>query len=248
MLGFLKHKPAAPTQVNLVLGEERIAVAVEFDRFRTLRISIRRDGTVRVRAPKGASLTFVHEHLQAKAPWIELHLARFRDRRQAAPPLHYVNGEAHPFLGQRYTLLVRQEGRNSVRLAGDGLLVTTRSEPKPETVRKLLDAWHLDQAREVFTKVIRELLPRMDAHGAPRPQRLKIRAMTSRWGSCSRAGCINLNRHLIKAPLPCIEFVAAHELCHLRHHGHNAQFYALLTAVMPDWRERKKLLADQPVS
>lgn len=247
MFGFLKSKPAAPAQLDLELGGERMAVEVGFDHFRTLRISIRRDGSVRVRAPKGTGLGFIREHLQAKAGWIERHLERFRDRRQAAAPLRYLNGETHLFLGQGYALLVRQNGRNAVRLAGDGLLVTTRSEPRPETIRKLLDAWHLEQAREVFTKVIRELLPLMDAHSTPRPRRLKIRAMSSRWGSCSRAGCINLNRHLIKAPLACIEFVAAHELCHLRHHGHDAKFYGLLDAVMPDWRERKKLLSSLPI-
>jgi predicted metal-dependent hydrolase len=254
VFGFLKSKPkkpAAPVQPTLLeldLGQEEcVSVEVGFDRFRSLRLSIRRDGTIRARAPKGTSLAALREHVLSKGPWILKHLERMRERGQTARPLAYVNGETHYFLGQGYALLLRQGPRNLVRLAGDSLLVTTRQDPRPEQVRKLVDGWLLTQAREVFTKVIREFLPRMDAQGAPRPAKLNIRTMRSRWGSCSRARAICLNRQLIKAPLSCIEFVAAHELCHLKHHGHDARFYGLLDTVLPDWRERKKLLHSLPI-
>lgn len=253
MFGFLKSKSkktpasALPTVLELDLGQERVTVEVGFDRFRSLRLSIRRDGTVRARAPKGTSLSALREHVLSKGPWILKHLGRLRERRQSAQPLAYANGETHQFLGQGYALLLRQGQQNLVRLAGEGLLVTTRREPDPERVRKLVDTWMLVQAREVFTKVIREFLPRMDAQGAPRPAKLNIRCMKSRWGSCSRARVICLNRLLIKAPLECIEFVAAHELCHLKHHAHDARFYGLLDTVLPDWRERKKLLHSLPI-
>jgi len=247
MFGFLRPKPAPPERLELSLDGESVPVELGFDRFRTMRISIRREGLVRVRAPKGMSLELIHERLAAKSDWILKHLEAFRTRREAAPSLRHVDGETHHHLGQGCTLQVRRGERNAVHLEGSALLVTTRLEPRPEAVRKLLDAWRAEQARELFTKVIRELLPLLDAHGAPRPERLKVRAMKSRWGSCSRARAICLNLHLIKAPFRCIKYVAAHELCHLLHHGHDARFYGLLTAIMPDWKERKKLLAEQPI-
>ena len=66
--------------------------------------------------------------------------------------------------------------------------------------------------------------------------------MKARWGSCSSAGEICLNLLLMKAGLQQIDFVIAHELCHLTHFAHNASFYALLDEVMPDWKEREVLL------
>jgi hypothetical protein len=250
VFGFLKAKPrhsAAPALLELDLGPERVTVDAGFDRFRTLRISIGRDGRVRARAPRGTSLAALREHLLSKGPWILKHLDRIRERGCEAQPLRYVNGETHRHLGQDHALLLRQGPRNEVRLAGDSILVTTRRPPEPELVRRLLEAWRQEQAREVFTRAIRALLPRMDALGAPRPAKLAVRSMKSRWGSCSRARVICLNRQLIKAPLPCIEYVAAHELCHLLHFGHGERFYAALAAVMPDWKERKQLLHSLPL-
>lgn len=247
MFGFLKPKPALPQRLDVLLDGEAVPVELAFDRFRTMRISIRPEGLVRVRAPKGTKLELIHARLDAKSGWILKHLEAFRARRQALAPLRHQDGETHQHLGRPCVLQVRHGERNAVRLDGEALLVTTRLEPRPEAVRKLLDAWRAEQARELFTRVIRELLPLLDAHGVPRPERLRVRAMKSRWGSCSRARVICLNLHLIKAPRACIEYVAAHELCHLAHHGHDARFYGLLTAVMPDWRERKRLLASQPI-
>ena len=47
---------------------------------------------------------------------------------------------------------------------------------------------------------------------------------------------------LVKAPLPCIDYVIVHELCHLKYHNHSDAYYALLTRQLPDWRERKQRL------
>ena len=247
MFGFFKAKPAAGApakRIEILAGDERIPVELSFDRFRSLRISVRPEGVVRVRAPQGTSLRCITEQVQARAQWIAKHLERFRSVRPVRG-LTYTHGEAHSFLGREYRLELRQgqhHGPRGVRLTSDSLEVVTTAQPEPQRVRKLLDAWYLEQAREIFTRVIRELLPRFDALGVPRPTKLKVRAMTSRWGTCSRAGVITLNRHLLKAPLECVEYVAAHELCHLRHHGHDARFYGLLAMIIPDWKERRALL------
>lgn len=43
----------------------------------------------------------------------------------------------------------------------------------------------------------------------------------------------------MKAPRPCIEYVVAHELCHLREHNHSDRFYKHLARTLPDWEARK---------
>jgi len=232
--------------LEIVHGVHRIPVQVVFDGFQTLRISVRPEGLVSVRAPQGTPLALITARAQAKSVWIFRHLERFREVRQLALPREYVSGETHKYLGRNYRLRVRQGDQNDVRLAGRFFEVTTANPPHSEKVRELLDLWYLRRARVVFGRVLDELSSRYGAHGIGAPERVTVRAMSSRWGSCSRAGTITLNRHLVRAPMLCVEYVIAHELCHLRHHGHTTEFYELLSTLMPDWQERRARLAMEP--
>jgi predicted metal-dependent hydrolase len=76
------------------------------------------------------------------------------------------------------------------------------------------------------------------------PPRWRLLAMKRQWGSCSPRGTLSLNPHLVKAPASCIDYVLAHELCHLKHHDHSKNFYRTLARHVPDWREVKQRLDD----
>lgn len=234
------------TFLEIQHGAHRIPVQVSFDGFRTLRISVRPEGIVNVRAPQGTPIHHIGIRVQAKSAWIFRHLERFREARRLALPREYVSGETHRYLGRSYRLRVRQGERNDVRLAGRFFEVTTANTPHSDKVRELLDLWYLRRARAVFSRILEDLCSRYGAHGIDVPGRVIVRAMSSRWGSCSRVGTITLNRHLVRAPMQCVEYVIAHELCHLRHHGHTTDFYELLSTLMPDWQERKAKLALEP--
>ena len=66
--------------------------------------------------------------------------------------------------------------------------------------------------------------------------------MQKQWGSCSPAGVILLNPHLVKAPRDCIDYVISHELCHLREHNHSPRYYRLLAKIIPSWEAMKARL------
>lgn len=66
--------------------------------------------------------------------------------------------------------------------------------------------------------------------------------MPKRWGSAHKDGLIFLNPELVRAPSICIDYVIAHELCHLKHPNHGPQFYDLLDELFPRWREIKARL------
>ncbi|HHU04079.1 MAG TPA: M48 family metallopeptidase, partial [Fastidiosipila sp.] len=40
----------------------------------------------------------------------------------------------------------------------------------------------------------------------------------------------------------CIEYVVVHELCHFIQPNHSQDFYRLLAAIRPDWKEQKQKL------
>ena len=57
---------------------------------------------------------------------------------------------------------------------------------------------------------------------------MKYRKMKSSYGNCSISGVITLNVMLMKTQLENIDYVIAHELCHLRCWAHDFEFYSRL--------------------
>lgn len=70
--------------------------------------------------------------------------------------------------------------------------------------------------------------------------RLAYRNMTSRWGSCQPStGRICINTRLALYPPECLEYVVVHELCHLLVRNHGPEFWGLVEAALPRWREAR---------
>lgn len=93
-----------------------------------------------------------------------------------------------------------------------------------------------EAARRAYTEALRaeaaaflpERLSTLAARHGLRYGQIRIKAMRSKWGSCTARGDINLSLYLMMLPDELIDFVLLHELCHTVHHNHSAQFHALL--------------------
>ena len=73
--------------------------------------------------------------------------------------------------------------------------------------------------------------------------KIAVRDMNTRWGSCSlRTGTLAFARRLCVMPLAAQEYVVVHEFCHFAHPNHSAAFWAAVARVMPDYKQREKLL------
>lgn len=75
------------------------------------------------------------------------------------------------------------------------------------------------------------------------PTGVKITAARKRYGSCSGKNSLCFSCFLMRCPEEAVDLVVVHELCHILEKNHGPRFYALLEQILPDWRERKKLLS-----
>lgn len=93
-------------------------------------------------------------------------------------------------------------------------------------------------ALEIYLRYIAKFSPRIGRKIA----RVRVRKMQTRWGSCNHAkGYLNFSLSLIERDPRFVEYVVLHELAHLIHANHGADFYALIAQIMPDFRARIKL-------
>jgi predicted metal-dependent hydrolase len=211
---------------------------------KTLGISVQPDLRVTVKAPEGTPMEEIEAKVLKRAPWILKQQKDFERYLPHLPPRQYVSGETHRYLGRQYRLKV-VEGDNgaaeSVKRDRSFIYVYTSDKADTEHVRDLLDDWYRDQARCIFEERLEACYPKIEHIGVPYPD-IVVRAMSTRWGSCSAKGRITLNVKLVKVPKSHIDYVIFHELCHLVEPYHSPRYYELLDRVLPDWQERREKL------
>lgn len=71
------------------------------------------------------------------------------------------------------------------------------------------------------------------------PSRIVITELKTKWGSCSPDSVITLAEDLVDMPEEFQDYVVVHELLHLRYRSHGKAFTAMMTALVPNWREQQ---------
>jgi predicted metal-dependent hydrolase len=210
---------------------------------RRLHMEIDEHGGLVVVAPRHWSKAHISATLTQNIPRVERFLGRARQRQRQ--PLLYTSGELHLYLGERYPLVINSASglKTSVVFSENKFRVSSRQRD-PENIRLALQGWYLKQARKVFSARMQTVVARADWLD-DRPIPLKLRRMKRTWGNCSSIGVIKLNTHLIKAPLPILDSVIAHELCHLKEMNHGRKFYAFLAQLNPSWKQDRARLRSE---
>jgi predicted metal-dependent hydrolase len=226
---------------SLRFGEQPLNLLIVYGGHDNFRITVHPDLRVVVDAPFGKASDEIQARIKAKAAWIFRQLSYFEQYLPRSPDRRFISGETFRYLGRQYRLKVRLAHRNEVKLTGRFLFVSSPAPHRREAVKALVEEWYSKKAATTYENRLREFIEKNDHFGI-RPPRIRVRKMKGRWGSCNGSNAILLNRELVKAPSYCIDYVIAHELCHLRHRDHGPKFQRLLSRMMPDWRDRKERL------
>jgi predicted metal-dependent hydrolase len=230
-----------PRSLSVQYGRKRIDYALRYTKRKTLAIDVHPDLSVTVTAPVGSTDEAVGQRVAKRAPWIVEQQRFFETYLPMLPPRRYVSGESYRYLGRQYRLRVQKADEDGVKIARRQITVGLVDPSRGERVRTLLRRWFRDRAEAVFREVFDAWAVRAESQGI-KAGGFQLRQMKNRWGSCTGEGHILLNPDLIIAPMPSIEYVVVHELCHLKEHNHSRRFYRLLHTLMPDWEARRERL------
>ena len=75
-----------------------------------------------------------------------------------------------------------------------------------------------------------------------RPAGMALRDTVSRWGSCSSGRRLSFSWRIVMAPPAVLDYLAAHEVAHLREMNHGAGFWALCRDLCPATEEGRTWL------
>jgi len=238
----IKPKPSK-TNLSFNYADEQIRFErlPRAERSSKILIKVLPDCRVQISAPETASDEQVIAAAKQRSRWIYQQLREFRLRLEHVRPRQYISGESHFYLGKQYVLKVIENpaDKPAVKLLRAKIEVTAR-EKSAEKISALLVNWYKARAKEVFVRRLEAMLEQALWVNEKPP--LRVLTMQTQWGSCSPAGRLTLNPHLVKAPRDCIDYVILHELCHLAEHNHSERFYRLMGQVMPGWEKVKERL------
>lgn len=209
---------------------------------RSIRLSLSHDGQIRVSLPYWVPYATGTAFVRSKAEWI-----KSRQTTSAALQQGGRVGKAHrlafvPEQG-RTVLATRITSSGEVRVFHPAELAHT--EPAVQNAAKRASIRALKQQAE---KLLPTRLKALAQQHGFQYNKVAVKQLKSRWGSCSSDKDIALNIYLMQLPWHLIDYVLLHELVHTRIMAHGSPFWAEMDKYIPNLRTvRKEMKTHSPV-
>jgi len=189
---------------------------------RARKISLRIDahaGGVIVTLPSRAAQAAGMALLRDNAAWVADRLARLPD------PVLLTDGAVVPIDGLPHRIRHVPRSRRGAWLGSSELLVSGAPE---FLARRVADFLRAEARRRLSALAIAKATT-----AGLSPRRIVVKDTRTRWGSCTADGTLMFCWRLIMAPPHVQDYVAAHEVAHLRHMDHGRGFWTLVAQLTP---------------
>ncbi len=175
---------------------------------------------VELRIPARLPQRVVDAILRDHADWIEARLAAIPKASRLPEDRLLYQGDAVP--------LIRSGSARSFTY--DGQTFRCPEQWDETALRDAYEAWLRTKAVGHVT----ERASRYERLLRVRASNVRIGHQKTRWGSCSSKGAISINVRLMLAPPEVLDYVIAHEWCHLVHFDHSKAFWEAVASVYPN--------------
>lgn len=229
---------------------------------KSIGIIVNLQGDLIVRAPKFVSDREIRRLIESKEKWIRSMQEKQRHSAMERKHLKIEDGAVISFLGEEYLLRASdvkkviqnkyiqknekdlQQGLNmqDVRMNAEydtgisgNILV-----PVHKDFEKTLMKWLKEQALYILIDSAEHYAEQLGVTYAG----LKLSNARTRWGTCNSQKVIRFSWKLIMCPLPIIDYVVVHELCHLKHMNHSRDFWKCVEDILPNYKALRKELKE----
>jgi hypothetical protein len=210
---------------------------------RSLRLSIRPDGHVRVSIPAWAPYKAGVDFAKTRLNWIE---ENSQNRAQGLLQAGQVIGKAH-----RLRFMSSPAVSKIATRVYEGNVIVTHPhtvDPHDAAVQKAAEQAAIRALRAQATKLLPQRLETLAKRHGFSYRTVRVKQLRSRWGSCDQQGNVVLNLYLLQLPWDCIDYVLLHELTHTKIMQHGPVFWQAMAEVLPNVSDLRKTMKEyQPV-
>ncbi|HEX9008274.1 MAG TPA: SprT family zinc-dependent metalloprotease [Patescibacteria group bacterium] len=208
----------------------------------TTSISVSEKGVI-VTAPFWIPKFFIDNFVNEKEDWILRRLEHIKSKEKNNKK--YTEGEKHLYFGKELSLRIKEidvPSRTKIDHNPETLEVTIWSSHQGENrikeIREALTSWYLEQGIGVITEKVNYYSQKIGVDY----REIKIKKVSSIWGSCSPTNNLSFNRKLIMAPHEVVDYVVIHEVSHMVHRNHSSRFWGLVFKFDPLYRQHRHWL------
>lgn len=211
-------------------------------RQRTLNLRVKGDGSLSVSCARGVSKREIFGFILEQEDFIRKCLKQIAEHKLKFPTKKFESGERFLLEGVHLPLQIVWGWSERIRVSHDAVEIEMIAPltSNPEDRKKALFNYYKKLARPVLLDRTRFWARQMGLI----PRSISVRGQTTRWGSCTSRGDLNLNWKLIAVPFHVLEYVLIHELAHLKHMNHSDAFWSLVREHCPDFKSAKRWLRE----
>lgn len=187
------------------------------------------DDTFRLSTPYNTAHFDIQSFLKRCEPWIEKQLTK---PKKLIPILGH--GHILPILGKNYTINYKVDPKKSMLFIDNRIDITGT----PSTFSGILELG----LRDLIQKILYQRCFVYAQTMGKTFKKITVKETKSRWGSCSSKGNLNFSWRLIFAPSHVVDYLCAHEVCHLVEMNHSDRFWELVEILEPNYKTAQKWL------
>lgn len=200
-----------------------------------------------IRLPIGIPATEVQKTLAHFKEWAQKEVLKHPTLNERYAHADYADGDTIRVGKFNYQLSVHYSDRERHTGNIEGAIINLKLSNKDgeagtsKAIKHLLSRLIAAHQLPVITQRVHNL--NAQSYGVDIKE-VKLKYMSTRWGSCSCSGNINLSTRLLFAPDPVIDYVIIHELAHRLEMNHSAAFWSHVARVMPHYQDQERWLKE----
>ncbi len=174
--------------------------------------------------PARGSILRATEFAQKQSAWIAERVGKLPVN------IPFKEEQSVPLRGTLHIIKRREKARGTTRsINSNGICSIEVCCEEGHLSRRVTEFLHREARKDLslavgrYTEIVKVPLPRVS-----------LKDTKSRWGSCSSRGSLNFSWRLIMAPSNVLDYLAAHEVAHLKHMDHSREFWSLTRLLDPE--------------